>query len=426
MSEQKPVTFGKVCKVALKRWKLFLIVGVVATAACTVGITFGLNKAIGRYEANFTYNSSDLKSGLYCDGSYFYYAKMCSKENLENVKASDPDFASIDIDKMVRKSGISVSETITPLTTTKNAYSYTVSAKVKYFANKDQAKKFIDAVVSYPLDVDRSVAVASSFDTNLDLYDVADTYEEQLAYLEGQANTLDGYYLSLKYPLNPEDAVTIGSTAASLIESNSVQIANIVGAQHVDWTDEGRPIASTERANITTLKALIHKWGFVKNYESFDYLTLDTQKEALTAEKASNDAKITAIKDAIGSTSASSEELAVLAARNAEIEFDLETIAKKQYYATESNRDAAWNTAYDSFKNTLSSYRKGLAGCVDSYVVLLNKMYIEGADVAYSSTNIIDEKRSLTIVPAVLVSLVVGIVVAGAVNVIIDRKKLYE
>ena len=312
MENEKPVTFGKVCKVAVHRWKLFLILTLGIGAAATVGLRFGFNNLVGKYVANFTYNSSDLKSGVYCDGSYFYYAKMVGPEHLNKVKESDPDFASIDVDKIVKNSGISVTETITSLTSEKNAYSYTVTAKVRYFKNYDQAKKFIDGVVSYPLDIDKSVAVASSFDNNLDLYDTATSYENKLSHLEGQANALEGYYLTLK----GDKEQTIGSAAASMIESNTVQINNIVGPQTITYAEDGTAIGDGIRPNITTLRHLIHTYGFVMNYESSDFTTLGTKLSALQAESTALGKQI----DDIKAVNPASVELPGLITKKADID----------------------------------------------------------------------------------------------------------
>lgn len=423
MENEKPVTFGKVCKVAVHRWKLFLIVTAAVAVGGTLALKYGFNNMAGKYVANFTYNSADLKSGVYCDGSQFYYAKMVTKENLERVKNSSEDFASIDIDKMLENSGISVIETITQITSEKSAYSYTVSAKVSYFKNSTQAKAFIDGVVSYPLEIDKSVAVASSFDTNLDLYDTATSYESKLSYLEGQANALEGYYLTLK---NDKETV-IGSAAASLIESNTVQINNIVGAQKITYAEDGTAIGDGVRPNITSLKNLIHTYGFVMDYESSDFKTLNTKLEALQAESDALGATIAQIK----ADSPTSAELPGLIIEKANVDYEIGTVENKIKYEREAEREAdfphgKWGEAKEEFVNTLKSYRSGLASCVDSYIVFLNKMYIEGADVAYETTNVIGTKLVLSLPLCIVGGLVVGALAAGVTNLIIDRKKLHE
>ena len=53
-------------------------------------------------------------------------------------------------------------------------------------------------------------------------------------------------------------------------------------------------------------------------------------------------------------------------------------------------------------------------------------MYIEGADVAYDSTNVIGTKMVLSLPLCILGGVVLGVLVAGVTNLIVDRKKLYE
>lgn len=423
MENEKPVTFGKICKVAVHRWKLFLIVTAAVGAVGAVGLKFGFNNAAGKYVANFAYNSSDLKTGYYCDGSHFYYAKMVALEHLQKVKDSSDEFASIDVEKIVKNSGINVVETVTQLTSEKNVYSYTVSAQIKYFKDKDQAEHFIDGVVSYPLDVDKSVAVASNFDSSLRLYDSATSYESKLSYLEGQANALEGNYLTVK----SDKTQIIGSAAAAMIESNTVQINNIVGAQNITYLEDGTAVPEGIRPNITTLRHLIHTYGFVMDYDSDEFKSLDTKLAALQAESAALKEQI----DQIKAVNPNSSELPGLIIKKADVDYEAETIENKQKYQSESERSSdfgpgVWENAKEDFVKTLGSYRSGLAGCVDSYVAFLNKMYIEGADVAYESTNIISTKLVLSWPLCIIGGLVVGALAAGCTNLIIDRKKLHE
>lgn len=418
MEKEKTVTFGRVCKVAVSRWKLFLIVAAGVAVGGTFALKYGFNNSLGKYVANFSYNSSDLKQGLYCDGSHFYYAKMVGLDNLQRVKDSSPDFASIDVVKIYENSGISITETVTTLGDDTNTYSYTVTAQVKYFKNYDQAKNFIDGIVSYPLEIDKSVAVASSFDTNLDLYDVATSYESKLSYLEGQANTLEGYYLTLK----SDKKQAIGAAASSMIESNTVQINNIVGPQNITYAEDGTAIGDGVRPNITTLRHLIHTYGFVMNYESPDFTTLDTKLAALQAESTALGKQI----DDIKAVNPASVELPGLITKKADVDYEIDTIKNKQLYQDPAERPTDWDEAKASFDATLASYRSGLAGCVDSYISLLNKMYIEGADVAYDSTNVIGTKMVLSLPLCILGGVVLGVLVAGVTNLIVDRKKLYE
>lgn len=421
--EEQSVSFGKVMKVAFKNWKRFLIIASLVTIGGSCAFIFGYNTLQGKYVSEFAYNTSDLKNAQYSDGSEFFYTQVISKVNLERAKASSADFSSIDVNKILDKGGISISQKITVLSDKNVSYLYTITVDKKYFGNKAQARSYIDAVASYPLEKDAGLAVSSNFDTNLVAFDSSDTYEKQLSFLEGQANSLANQY---KKMLQSE---TLNSSVAGAIESNVVEINSIVGAREVTIKD-GVTTESDSREIISQLRYTINEYGFVKDYDSAEAQTFENTKVSLAAEKTQNEAKIAALETEINNlttnitVSTIDAQIATLVERNKDIDYEITSINKK--IANKGSTDETFLANKASFEKTLSTFRAKLSVCTDSFVKVLNKLYIEGADVAYSSTEIVTEKGILSIPASIIISLLIGVVVGGGVNLIVDRKKLHE
>src|SRR5574344_2150607 len=183
--EEQGVSFGRVLKVAFKNWIRFAIVGVTVAVAGSCAFIFGYNSAKGQYESQFSYLAKDLNEAKYADGSDFYYSRIISQDNLNDVKASNEEFASINVDKMVEDSGVSIDRSVTKLSDNKNSYSYTLTVGKSYFSNIAQARKFINAIASIPLNEDKSLITIDKYNESLVAFDSSSTYEDQLSYLEG-------------------------------------------------------------------------------------------------------------------------------------------------------------------------------------------------------------------------------------------------
>ena len=110
--EQKPITFGKVMKVAFGGWKLLLAITLGVAIAGTLAIQLGFNRSRGVYVSTFSYNKADLNNNMYADGSDFYYTEIVFKENLQKAIDSDEKLKSIDLDKIFNSNVLSFTKEI--------------------------------------------------------------------------------------------------------------------------------------------------------------------------------------------------------------------------------------------------------------------------------------------------------------------------
>lgn len=405
--EQKPITFGKIMKVAFGGWKLLLAITAGVMVVGTLAINFGYNKLKSTYVSTFSYNKSDLNANMYADGSDFYYTEIAFKENFESVAASDAEFASINIDKMFNSGKVSLTRTVEG---EKETPKYSLSVPSQYFANGSQAAKFFDKVISYPIEKDEELLDKSNYESSLIAFDSASTYEAQINYLIVHVDSL----LSSYEKINKSE--TVGVSVSSMISNNVAQLTEIAGESNVI---------------LKNYLLTVQQKGFVKDYESEEAKSFADTKESLIAEKANNDARITELKatlSGITSTQISldkaEEILESLSERNVAIEAEIAAIDLK--VANKGNTDPAFIASKAAFESKLASTKEKLSNCTESYVKVLRKSYSSTTGVAYDNSSVVQTKGSISIPIAILLSLVAGVVVGGIVNLIVRRKEFQK
>ena len=159
--EVKRLTFQKWIK-GIAHYKWWVIGGtLVLGVAGALGTQFGVNQITEKLTADYAYNLATItdedNAERFVDGTLFNYAAIVSKSNMEAVKASDPEFAKINIEKIVKNSAITVNRNV-DYKTDKNGnvvpesrtVTFTITAKAKYFSNKETGKKFVEALIYSP------------------------------------------------------------------------------------------------------------------------------------------------------------------------------------------------------------------------------------------------------------------------------------
>ena len=405
MEQQKTVTLGKVIKVAFSNWKRLLIITASILAVGVLSIHFVYNRFFEKYTATFSYNKGDLNDNKYADGSDFYFAEIFSRSNFDKVKSENEQLASLDLDKMFNSNAITYSRTFDedlPL--------YTLTIPKKYFSSYEQAKLLFKEVAMYPLDKENEVLNKANFESNLAAFDTSDNFEDQLNYLKSHAESLLSAYEAL---LKDE---SVGAPARAAIESNSSAIKSIVGE---------------DSATLVTLKQSINKNGFVKDYNSESAKMFESTKNALQAEKSYNGAQIDALNAEIATMSGTSvilnsvdEAIAKLIQRNTEIQEEINAIDNK--IAKQSDTSPEYLALKQEFANRLVSIRNNLSGCTDSFIRVLESIYSVSNEPAFTSTSVVSSKGNVSLPINIAVCLVAGIFVSAVVNLIVDRKKLFE
>lgn len=407
MEENKPVTIGRIFYVAFRRWKLFVPVAALVALTATLLISLVYNPMKGKYTSTFSYSALDLKNEVYADGSPFTGSSLISKDNLNKVKASNEAFASIDVDKLVDSGNISIDkEKVEGKVSDDSSYEYTISVGSKFFKSFDLAKSFVAAVVNSALEKDNEIADSFSVGNNLSSFDSLTSFEAQINSLYAVSTTLFSLY-------------------DQIIESEDPQPAYIYSLAYEGQRTLENNFSSR---NVSSLKAEITTYGFVKDYS---VINLDETKTLLTQEYADNGNKLTAYTSqyaAMGGGAAVTELpiiITQLTDRNAELVEELAAIdAKIANKSKYDSKDADYMARRDAFIAELANYKLVVENETKAYRTFLNAAYVDRAEASFDNANVIQSRGSINIAITIAISLLAGVVVGMVANLIVDRKKL--
>lgn len=421
MEESKPVTIGKVLKVSVKRWKVFVPVMAALTLLGTLLITFVYNPYQANYVGEFSYSNLDLQKSEYADGSSFSYAQLISKDNLNKIKESKAEYANINVDKLVNNNKISITRsidkdnTVTDDNSENQNYVYTLKLNRKYFASRELAASFAYDIAHSAIDKDEDIVNNYVVGQNFDGFESLSSFEDQIKALVSQAKSLSKLYG--KYGDSDKKDDSSKSNVSARVYSLAVSAQQHLNAVFPTGTD-------------AALYSQIATDGFVKDYSVVD---LTTYKSLLQKEKADNEALLlvytTQINNMGGGTALTDLPTRVeeLTERNVEVETLLNSIdAKIANKSKYDDKDADYMAKYNAFAASINNYKNVLVTETASYKDFLKKAYVESGTVSFEKTNYVEEKGNINIFLAVAVSLLAGVIVGGVCNLIIDRKKLFE
>ena len=407
MEKNEGVSLGKVFKVAFKRWKLLTIVTLGFTAVGFLGIYFGLNALRSSYSTSFSYNANGLTKEKYADESNFSYGDIVSRKSLETVKNSDEKYASINIDKILDNNAITMTGTVSESSSGNyDRIIYTLSIQKRFFISDfDLARSFMADLTELPLIRNINYVENAAFDDALLKIDSAASFEDQISLLALQRDNLLANYEYLT-----TNQLVYGYSDLAISNAKAVENA-------------------FDKNEVTYLMNLVSTYGLALDYKALDVDALNTRKGMLDAEKVNNNALIDSLNAEITSlgTSAAIAELGEtieeLIIRNNEIDNEVTAIDNK---IANFGKEASDVTNHTFLVSEIQNDKALLEDCVKSYRSLLEKIYINDSQVSYVDSSIITVKGSLSIPVAIVLPLVTGFVIGIIVNLIVDRKKLYE
>ncbi len=177
---------------------------VVSAIVIALGIQYLYTKPKEVYNGSITYQFRGAAQGLYPNGTGFDYRTIVEPSALRKIKASNPDFESIDVEKMIEKNAIKVTQATRDVyneegeTVPTVAPNYiNIECSASYFDNEAQARSFILAVLEAPNTLADSLYDLIVYDQNLQLAESALTYESQYGYLINQRDFLISNYNEL-------------------------------------------------------------------------------------------------------------------------------------------------------------------------------------------------------------------------------------
>lgn len=145
------VSFG----INKKRRIFFGICSLSIAIVLAILLQFVYNGLQTSYSSSFDYQIPSLivtttEEGIvtnvtYLDGTPFNINSVVTLSNLNRAKSTSQEFSNIDVDQIYNESKISASKK------EDDPYPYTISINKKYFEDEEQAKKFFEELIKYPL-----------------------------------------------------------------------------------------------------------------------------------------------------------------------------------------------------------------------------------------------------------------------------------
>ena len=410
--EDDGVTLGQIFKVMFHNKIRLLIVGLATLVIILLYINLGYNKTKKQYSASFTYNDINITNGQYSDGSFFDINDMV--DYVEDVKSSSSKYDSVNTN--LAKLGINIGKELisqkiinsdgneeTQITT---IYSIVVNASC--FSNYNQAKEFLSDLISYP--ITRSIEMISSinFDDNLVLFDSSKIYENQINYLSLQEKyILDGYDDLID---TYGDMIIDGKKLSSRVKDIEL------------YFDDNKLSVLTNEMELN---------GYVKDLSIYKN-SLETEKKALELENEKNSEKITELKYEIQTLigysnksqlqtldlTAYNNSINQLTQRNVDIQYEIDVIDR---YLNSSG--AYTSEKRNDFEARLLAFRTKLSEFTEVY----KECYLEAVSnykISYNDANMVVASGGFSTATSIVISVLVGLVVACIVNICVDHKML--
>ena len=117
------------------------------------------------------------------------------------------------------------------------------------------------------------------------------------------------------------------------------------------------------------------------------------------------------------------ERMESLIVRNNTIDQEVKKINKQ---LDNYGKDPATVEGHAQFVKDTKKIYDGLYAEIDNYKGVMKQVYVDKAEVSFANSNVLDVTKSMSLVFSILIPLAAGLVVGIIVNLIVDRKMLYE
>ncbi|MDD6250154.1 MAG: hypothetical protein PUA88_03825 [Bacillales bacterium] len=405
-NKKDPLTLSKIFKVVLNKWWLLIITATSITAIGTVGAKF-LNSKKETYTSQFSYNIPSLKDGKFIDGTNFTYQYFIDYSRLEQVKESNNDYKSINIDKLYKSDYLEIKHILEYSNVTNEIISdyYEIMVPQNVFPSKQIAESFINDLINQPINYTIEAQKNINYFISLESFNEAYSYEMQIELLESQYELLVENYQNL---INVYGNVQINEN--SLLEY--VRELNIY----------------YENNKLSNFSQEIIQKGYVKDSTKEKEL-LELEKEKLQNDIKYNEAKIDELKELIKYlvTIASSNVASLqLDSYNVKItELTIENVDMQKRIKEIDNKLNSLGNVPASFTDKLNAYKDYLDN--HTHLYMQNEEYIlkKYSTVTYKNQKVL-KSNDASIIKSLAVCLVMGLVIGSTINFIIDYKKFFR
>ena len=405
-SINKQFTLLDIVKVCFHR---YILLGCVTGATLLVG-TIGLNligKSKEAYVSTFKYIIPSIQNNKYLDGRNFDFQDVLSRSNIEEVINSNQQYATIKVNKLINSKINEIKYVREYSETTKeviNSY-YSLALPKSVFSSKSQAESFINDLLSYPINESINSLNSLNYKIDLDNYSSALRYEDQITYLNNQYNFLLTNY------------------------DNLINLYGNVNYENKDLSTYSNEVKTLDSiSKIKDLSNEIKQNGYSMNVNQ-EINTLQLEKKEIQKTITYNEKKIEELKEMIkflldNSSSSQSididaynQKIADLITENIDLSKRLEEIDTKINNAT---------IAPESFINKINKIKIDLENATDKYLEIEESLIKKYSNISFKNKRVVEEKNKTSTIKNGLLSLFAGLVLGCAINLIVDRKYLFE
>lgn len=429
VQEEEGITLGQIFKAMFFNKIRFLIVSVATFVVLLLGILVVYNPAKKTYVAKFKYSDINIANGHYSNGKTFNTLDLINL--MEEVKQTNLEkYSVIDVDNIIAKNGVSITEDITvkKTDTTDSAKDekeyitshYTLTCNAKLFPDYKIAKSFMTDLISYPVAKSNSLANSIVFDENLKLFESSNIYSTQISYLSSQKDyILEGYNsLIASYGDVAYNNVNLSSKIKEIelfFENNKLELLSdeITKNGYVKNLSVYQNNLETQRYNLV----------LESQYNEKKLVELKAQRDALI-EKASKDSSLQTLD-----LSTYNDSIITLTQRNIDIEKEVEILDKYLESSSPTKADGSPNENYydDKKREVFEAKLKEFKLQLETYTAEYKACYldcIQDYNIYYNDAAKVVSDGGLSTIMTLAVSVLAGFVVACVVNLIVDRKIL--
>ena len=400
--ELSKVFFG----ISRKRRIQFAIVCASVAVIVFVILHFAYNYRNTLYTAEFDYEIPSLidtksedgvvTSTNYLDGTPFNINSVVTMNNLNRTKNSNAEFQDIDVEEIFLESEISASKN------SDKDYPYTVSINKKYFSSEEQAKKFFTELINYPIVVSESLVKSIN----------------NSAYLLQAQRTDISFDDAINNLIYQSDYII--STYDTLIK-NSPEVYVYYDGKMVKF-NELKNISSSriDALGLSLLLSQVEDNHYVRNKDNADVQKkLQLKYANLQSEKKKLDSIVANYKDMMSNISVLNEEqfteFIKAVERKAVVDYQVGV------YAGYTGPDA---TDSPETEVAIEDAIEELTEITNILTAAQKRAYSGSASTVYYSTNkVVSETGNINLIISLVGSLIIGILVSGIVNIVLDLSK---
>lgn len=376
------------------------------------------------------------KTERFVNGEVFDYSNVVSLETLTAVKEGSEDFASIDINKIFNSGALKVVRNVNA--DYDNEITYTLASSAKVFSDKDLGRKFMAALVRYPL-VQSTKAIE-----NYKVTSYIDADFNSLSYLD-KSLTLNKQYVEIANTYSKLEGKFSESTAVdaqgktltqavSDYEAKSSGISSLVDAFYTNgYVDYTVGQEATRDAEIEQMaEQFINSFEAKKVEKENKLVLLNSMQNATIVSTLTNESEyvraMISLKNEIESISAEMNSLTRSLHwagyfENAEGKFVYDSSAESSARYHLNNYDPTWVEANTAFNTRILASAEILKGQVETATKVFHYVYNANNSITVLNSGYVDVTKSLPWVIGLVGGLVLGFVVSSLITAEVEGHK---